>query len=126
MAGDPLDDVDDFYVEVGRRIRSARMSIGMTQSQLGIKVGLTRTSITNLEAGRQRLPLHTFAAIEKNALGVASGSLLAPHSTNTKTQLAQAIEQHLTSAPITTREFVQKKLIAQLEPTNEGSRNDIA
>ncbi|MDR7279807.1 helix-turn-helix domain-containing protein [Catenuloplanes atrovinosus] len=124
MAGDPLDDVDDFYVEVGRRIRSARMSIGMTQSQLGIKVGLTRTSITNLEAGRQRLPLHTFAAIE-NALGVASGSLLAPHSTNTKTQLAQAIEQHLTSAPITTREFVQK-LIAQLEPTNEGSRNDIA
>jgi len=43
---------------VGDTIRKRRKLIGMTQTELAEKVGLLRTSITNIEAGRQRAPLH--------------------------------------------------------------------
>jgi transcriptional regulator with XRE-family HTH domain len=34
----------------------------MTQDDLGQALGLTRASIANLEAGRQRVPVHTLVA----------------------------------------------------------------
>ena len=43
---------------VGDTIRKRRKLIGMTQTELAERVGLLRTSITNIEAGRQRAPLH--------------------------------------------------------------------
>jgi transcriptional regulator with XRE-family HTH domain len=43
---------------VGDTIRKRRKLIDMTQTELAEKVGLLRTSITNIEAGRQRAPLH--------------------------------------------------------------------
>ncbi len=43
---------------VGDAIRKRRKLAGMTQIELAEKVGLLRTSITNIEAGRQRAPLH--------------------------------------------------------------------
>jgi len=43
---------------LGNRIATLRLSAGLSQAQLGIKMGYSRTSITNLEAGRQDLPVH--------------------------------------------------------------------
>ncbi|WP_170225976.1 helix-turn-helix domain-containing protein [Pseudonocardia cypriaca] len=51
-------DVEAFYVEFGRRLRAARTVAGMSQEALGIRVGLNRTSISNIEKGRQRILLH--------------------------------------------------------------------
>jgi transcriptional regulator with XRE-family HTH domain len=51
------------YSAIGSRIRSARTALGMSQDSLAEKVGLTRTSITNLENGRQQVPLHTLYAL---------------------------------------------------------------
>jgi transcriptional regulator with XRE-family HTH domain len=45
------------YREVGRLIRANRQKQKLSQSGLAARVGHTRTSITNIEAGRQRLPL---------------------------------------------------------------------
>jgi transcriptional regulator with XRE-family HTH domain len=56
-----MDDQNDFYREVGQRIKRARKSQSLTQSALGSLVSLTRTSITNIEKGRQKILLHTFA-----------------------------------------------------------------
>jgi transcriptional regulator with XRE-family HTH domain len=42
---------------IGDTIRKRRKLAGMTQTELAEKVGLLRTSITNIEAGRQRAPL---------------------------------------------------------------------
>ncbi len=39
------------------------MAKGMTQSELATAVGLTRTSITNIEKGRQKLLVHTLLDI---------------------------------------------------------------
>jgi transcriptional regulator with XRE-family HTH domain len=53
-----MNDVEDFYPEFGRRIRLARRRAHLSQDTLGRLTGLNRTSITNIEAGRQRIPLH--------------------------------------------------------------------
>src|ERR1700749_654544 len=52
-----------YYVELGRRIRAARLEAEMTQHDLANLVGLTRTSITNIEKGRQPIPIHILAEI---------------------------------------------------------------
>jgi transcriptional regulator with XRE-family HTH domain len=66
-----------FYEEVGRRVRDARKrrKPTLTQDELGKLVGLTRTSITNLEHGRQKCLIHTLAEIA-SALHVEPSSLL--------------------------------------------------
>ena len=65
-----------FYGEVGRRIREARKrrKPPLTQEALGKLVSLTRTSITNVEKGRQKFLLHTLADIAA-ALQVEPASL---------------------------------------------------
>jgi DNA-binding XRE family transcriptional regulator len=50
--------VERIYVEVARTFRTTREALHMTQEQLAKRVGLTRTSIVNFEAGRQRCMLH--------------------------------------------------------------------
>lgn len=64
-----------FYRELGRRIREAREKSHLTQEALAVKVSLTRTSVTNIEKGRQQLLVHTLVEISK-ALNVAPESLL--------------------------------------------------
>ena len=63
VAKEPGDQTKKLYEEVGRRIRTARVGRGVTQDALAERVGLTRTSITNVEAGKQKLPLHTLFEI---------------------------------------------------------------
>jgi transcriptional regulator with XRE-family HTH domain len=46
------------YKEFGDRLRARRKAAKLTQSELAERVGLTRTSITNIEAGRQHVVLH--------------------------------------------------------------------
>ena len=41
-----------FYKNVGKKLKSARKEAGFTQQQVADRIGLTRVSITNLEAGR--------------------------------------------------------------------------
>lgn len=51
-------DADLFYREFGQRVRLARKKANLSQEALGRAVGLTRTSVTNIEKGRQHVPLH--------------------------------------------------------------------
>jgi transcriptional regulator with XRE-family HTH domain len=46
------------YKTIGERLRKARLQSGVTQSDLAVKIAHLRTSITNIEGGRQRVPLH--------------------------------------------------------------------
>ena len=52
-----------FYKQVGERIRKERTTRKVSQEALAMAVGLKRTSISNIEKGRQRLLLHTFYEI---------------------------------------------------------------
>lgn len=66
---------DPLYARLGERVLSARRHMGISQQQLAERVGLTRTSITNLERGRQKIQIHTLYAIAE-ALGVGPETLL--------------------------------------------------
>ena len=65
---------DEFSEELGERIRGAREG-KMTQAVLGSHVGLSRTAITNIECGRQRLLVDQLVEIA-SALGVPAAKLL--------------------------------------------------
>jgi transcriptional regulator with XRE-family HTH domain len=85
-------DHQPFYEEVGRRIRQARLRRipKLTQQGLADLVSLNRTSITNVEKGRQKILLHTLADIA-NALQVNPASLLADSYAESDIQLDAAL-----------------------------------
>lgn len=66
---------ETFYQKLGRQIRAARKKSHLTQEALALKISLNRTSITNIEQGRQQLLVHTLVEIA-NVLDVAPESLL--------------------------------------------------
>lgn len=68
---------DRLYAAIGAAVRAARERAGLTQEELGRRVGLTRTSITNIERGRQQIQVHTLYALAE-ALEVAVAGLLPP------------------------------------------------
>lgn len=51
------------YCEIGKRVRAQRLKAGITQAQLARLTGMSRVSITNLETGKQRIPLHVLYAV---------------------------------------------------------------
>lgn len=54
------------YVELGKKIREARDKKGWTQQELSERVNLTRSSITNIENGKQKIQiddLYFFASV---------------------------------------------------------------
>jgi transcriptional regulator with XRE-family HTH domain len=65
-----------FYIALGRRIAEARQP-RMTQDDLALAVSLSRTSIINIEKGRQQVLVHTLVRISR-ALGVSPDKLLPP------------------------------------------------
>lgn len=57
------------YKAVGIRLRMIREALGIDQSEMAKRIGLTRTSVVNLEQGRQRVQLHM---VEKMAQGLGT------------------------------------------------------
>lgn len=51
-------DHNSLYSLIGTRLKDRRVLLSLTQEQLAGRVGFERTSITNIEKGRQRLSLH--------------------------------------------------------------------
>lgn len=58
-------DLQKFYTEIGGRIKEARMQNSLSQDALGEYLNLTRTSIVNIESGRQRPSIHLLLLIAK-------------------------------------------------------------
>jgi transcriptional regulator with XRE-family HTH domain len=63
------------YSFFGSRVRALRERRKVTQEELARRVDLSRTSITNIEQGRQRVLLHQIFEIA-TALDAAPGDLL--------------------------------------------------
>ena len=65
----------EVYRLVGDRIRLERSKRKLSQEDLASRIGLTRTSITNIEKGRQKMLLHTTVDISL-ALGIPISEIL--------------------------------------------------
>jgi transcriptional regulator with XRE-family HTH domain len=59
----------------GQRVRARREARGLSQEALGVLVGLSRTSITNIEAGRQNVVAYTVRLLARH-LDASAGDLL--------------------------------------------------
>ena len=65
----------EVYNVIGRRIRETRRKRGISQATLAEHVGLNRTSIANIESGKQKLLVHTLYLFS-DALAISVQDLL--------------------------------------------------
>ena len=65
----------NLYSEFGILVRRNRRRLKLSQAMLAERVGLTRTSITNIESGRQKILLHHLFLLAE-ALNVSPQALL--------------------------------------------------
>jgi transcriptional regulator with XRE-family HTH domain len=56
---------DKFYKVFGAKLATARQDANFTQAELASKIGLSRTSVTNIEKGRQPVQLYLVARISQ-------------------------------------------------------------
>lgn len=108
-----------FYRGVGSRIKQVRESKNLSQQTIAESVGLSRTSLTNIEKGRQKMLLHTFSEIA-SALGVSANELFPmPSSTFDllDVKLPSKMPQHQ-------REFVENALKAPVYHDSTPTKNN--
>lgn len=110
--------IEDLYTHVGEKVRSARLAAGVSQDVLAQRVSLTRSSIANLEAGRQRIALHIFVAICQ-ALDKDVCELLPEKPKPYHSPISIYIEEELASSPESMQKFVQEA-VARREIDSES------
>jgi transcriptional regulator with XRE-family HTH domain len=101
---DPMREIDAFYASLGATIRQRREAANMTQEALGKHLSLSRTSITNIERGRQRLLADQLRAVSE-ALQVPCDDLLSNAAKPSRPQRRPQLRKMPTVA-----EFVEKAL----------------
>lgn len=72
-------DIEGLYRTIGEHIKTEREALGFSQIDLAEEIKMTRTSVVNMEAGRQRMPIHVLYTIA-DALAIPVSALL-PTST---------------------------------------------
>ena len=104
-------DFDELYRELGRRIRQARERNceGLSQDALAKRLGISRASIVNIEAGRQRAPLHLLWQIAE-LLG---------------TDLTSLIPRSEELLPTANQVRLDKEMIEQIEEAANGDPGTI-
>lgn len=100
------------YPKIGQKIREARRLKHMSQEDIGLAVNLTRTSIVNIEHGRQKVMIHTLYALAE-VLDVPVIQLL-PLSTDP--------EEEILSDPLAQRNPAVKTLYLEMEKALEGEK----
>jgi transcriptional regulator with XRE-family HTH domain len=96
--------IKQLYTQLGRLIRDAREKKGFTQAGLAEATSLSRTTITNIEKGRQHPPIHTLYTIA-NALTMKVADLLPELQTSPMQSIeAEKIPQDLDKRE---REWIQ-------------------
>lgn len=103
------DSIKQLYAEIGTRIRSARKQEGWSQVDLGEVVGLTRSSIANIEAGRQHAPVHVVVLIA-HTLNIPVETLLPSGSKLDSLATFHAPALDLKGQPDSTHDFVTTAL----------------
>lgn len=77
ISTDPVADqrLTAVYQEIGNLVARARKKSKLSQHDLAVRIGLQRTSVTNIEKGRQKIMVHTLMDMAKH-LNVEAVALL--------------------------------------------------
>jgi len=100
---------DAFYRNVGKMIREGRKQRKLSQATLASAIGLTRTSISNIEKGRQKFLIHTFYEIVE-VLGIPPSALLPAESSPSAPDLRKIPED----LPKQERAFIEAGIRAKI------------
>jgi transcriptional regulator with XRE-family HTH domain len=73
---------DPYYERVGERVRTRRQSKRITQEALAVALGVNRTTLVNIEKGRQRLAVHQLVRIADH-LGCPAAELIPSNEEDT-------------------------------------------
>lgn len=87
--------IADFYVDLGARIAQARTARGMSQDELGTRIGgLTRSGISNVETGRRAVLAHNVvryaAVLAVEPLWLLVGDAVSPAAVGDRTEPVRA------------------------------------
>lgn len=93
------------YVAIGQRISKIRQERELTQAELAAAISLSRTSVTNIESGRQKILVHTLVEIA-SALRVRVEELLLETMTTKETSVKKELLEGM--------DEVDRKFIADL------------
>jgi transcriptional regulator with XRE-family HTH domain len=113
--------ISQFYALVGDKVRSARLTADISQALLAKRVGLTRSSIANLEAGRQRIALHLLVLIAQ-ALNAEVQEILTTLPESGEARAFPELQQHLADSPETAKDFVHGAVARLI--SGPGKRGD--
>ena len=95
----------EFYRQFGQLLRRARKGAGLSQEDLATAIGLTRTSVSNIEQGRQKVLLHTFDQLLR-VLNVQPAGLL-PGTASDSSKPSMGLD-HLRSTDTSGLKFVER------------------
>lgn len=116
------------YEMMGRSIRELRTSrLGangaMTQAELAKAVGLERTSITNLEKGSQKVPLHVLYAVCL-VLGADVADVLPPLSEVTRREVVASLSlKSISAQQASAGRPMLSKILAELDSGLTGEND---
>ena len=98
------------YRRLGEQLRLGRVRAGLTQAELADRAGLLRTSITNIEAGRQHPPLHVLYRL-CSTLGTDLAAILpSQEELSRPDRVAIEVEGTVREVPLKTAEFIRQLL----------------
>lgn len=69
------DPIEPCYVMLGAKVRMIREALGLDQAELAKRIDLTRPSVSNIEAGNQRVSVHQVEALAR-AIGTTPKNLM--------------------------------------------------
>ncbi|WP_395015326.1 helix-turn-helix domain-containing protein [Dongia sp.] len=94
---------DSLYRLFGDRVREIRDQKNVTQEELARRVDLSRTSITNIEKGRQRVLLHQVveiaSALDVNVRELMPAGAVAAQDPALRPDVARVVEILKSEAP---------------------------
>lgn len=103
-------EVRALYKQIGTSIAALRRRRDRSQESLAAEVRLTRTSVTNIECGRQHVQIHTLYAIAE-AFGVPPSDLLPAPSSLKEVKKRQSVS-------LTNEEWLQQLNVSIPDPGN--------
>ena len=114
--------MEGLYREFGELLRAHRSKAGLTQSQVAARVGLQRTSITNIEQGRQHLPLHQLFRLA-SAVGAEPQELLPRQASAFEDLLSPQVLDQLRNGNSEDMAMVARVLKSSRIPENVAQEN---
>jgi transcriptional regulator with XRE-family HTH domain len=112
--------IEPFYKEIGRKIQARRGELRISQETLGLSLEpqVTRASIANIEAGKQRILAHTLVQLA-DVLGTDLSRLI-PNTNNRTATPANQVEAKLAAHNIPSKTI--RRLSAQFK-ASRGEKN---